>query len=95
MELADGSTDIVHPEVRAHITSLVSAVSLPLKSNNVWKVNLLTLNYSLEVSVPTTMVATNSETMPSRFCVILNDGFDSTMKRRTAWMLPDASTKRI
>ncbi|KAJ4008568.1 Topoisomerase 1-associated factor 1 [Fusarium irregulare] len=26
MELADGSTDIVHPEVRAHITSLVSAL---------------------------------------------------------------------
>ena len=94
MELADGSTDIVHPEVRAHITSLVSAVSLPLKSN-VCNVNFLTLNCSLEVSVPTTMAATNSETTLSRFCVILNDGFDSTMKRRTAWMLPDASTKRI
>ncbi|KAI1038500.1 hypothetical protein LB503_011262 [Fusarium chuoi] len=26
MELADGSTDIVHPEVRAHINSLVSAL---------------------------------------------------------------------
>ncbi|GKU14351.1 unnamed protein product [Fusarium langsethiae] len=26
MELADGSTDIVHPEVRAHISSLVSAL---------------------------------------------------------------------
>lgn len=27
MELADGAGDIVHPEVRAHISSLVSAVS--------------------------------------------------------------------
>lgn len=27
MEVADGNQDIVHPEVRAHINSLVSAVS--------------------------------------------------------------------
>lgn len=26
MELGDGTTDIVHPEVRAHISSLVAAV---------------------------------------------------------------------
>lgn len=28
MEMPDGTSDIVHPEVRAHINSLVSAVSI-------------------------------------------------------------------
>lgn len=27
MELAEGNADVVHPEVRAHINSLISAVS--------------------------------------------------------------------
>lgn len=30
MEYDDGLDDIVHPEVRAHINSLVSAVRLPV-----------------------------------------------------------------
>jgi replication fork protection complex subunit Tof1/Swi1 len=37
MELPDGSTDIVHPEVRAHINSLVSAVSLDSTTDLLFK----------------------------------------------------------
>ena len=32
MEQSEGSMDIVHPEVRAHINSLVSAVSIYMAS---------------------------------------------------------------
>ena len=56
MEFVDGTTDVVHPEVRAHINSLVSAVSNPIYSQGgpAGSANIGT--HSLVVTVPKMMV---------------------------------------
>lgn len=58
MELADGKRDVVDPEVRAYVSSLVTAVSALLA---VW--NAVLTRSSWEGVVPMKMDDTSSETM--------------------------------
>lgn len=71
MELADGTRDVVDPEVRAYVSSLVTAVSL-LHSTS--KHNSLTRIVSLEEAAPMRMGDTYLEMMPWRVFEILRGG---------------------
>ena len=79
MDLEDGSKDTVHPEVRAHINSLVSAVCSArpssLLSQSISSVSHANppsdaVEYSLADPVLKTMADTGSATMRSRFYAI-------------------------
>jgi hypothetical protein len=60
MELADGSRDVVDPEVRAYVSSLVTAVSFAA----LYMFAAANLPQSLVVVVLMKMVDTYSETTP-------------------------------
>ena len=82
MEFAGGKTDVVDPEVRAYVASLVTAVSDQLRgaqdASNVDKT-------SWEEAVQTKMDDTYWETTHWHVSAISNDGSSSTTKRRIDW----------
>ncbi len=67
MEAEDINNDTVHPEVRAHVNSLVSAVSwLRIDPRQGRDLRRLTMDvYSSEAPAQMTMAVTSSETMRS------------------------------
>jgi hypothetical protein len=69
MEFANGKKDVVDPEVRAYVSSLVTAVSIQIIVNY----RSLTRS-SLEEVVLTKKDDTYLETMPLHVCEILRDG---------------------
>jgi hypothetical protein len=81
MELADGKRDVVDPEVRAYVSSLVTAVS----SMHCSSFGPLTRS-SLEEVVPMKMADTCLVTMLWHVSGILRNGSSFTTKRRIGWM---------
>jgi hypothetical protein len=78
MELADGKRDVVDPEVRAYVSSLVTAVSTIDCS---FRDDFLTRS-SLEAAVPTKMADMCLETMLWHVFGISRNGSSFTMRRR-------------
>ncbi len=69
MDLGDGKRDVVDPEVRAYVSSLVTAVS----TINTPLFAFLT-RFSLEEVVQTKMAVTSLETMLWHVCAISRNG---------------------
>jgi len=72
MELADGKIDVVDPEVRAYVSSLVTAVSSG--PNHLCRIGTDAFNLSLEEVVPMKMEDTCLETMPWHVFAISKNG---------------------
>lgn len=98
MDSATGREDVVHPEVRAYINSLVSAVS---RDSQILLATCLRfdadhLHNSSEASAMKTMASTTDwEMTHSTSFATSRNGFDSTMNRTTAWMSPGVWRRRI
>ena len=92
MEFAGGKTDVVDPEVRAYVASLVTAVSDQLRgaqdASNVDKT-------SWEEAVQTKMDDTYWETTHWHVSAISKNGSSSTTKRRIDWTWHDAWRSQI